>query len=197
MNITVSEAVLAFQRGEFVIIIDGQDREDEGDLALAVETAKARAVGDMCHWAGGIFCMAFPARRHDELAIPLLKSSFRNEDTPFGEPVDLLGMESAAASAQGRLETARAILDPKSQPRHFGRPGHLITLRGRDKGLEEREGHTEAVIELAKMAGLKPAGFISEILYGTRMARGPSLEAFARRHKIGIISIKEIKGGRR
>lgn len=195
--ITVEEAVLAFQRGEFVIIVDGKDREDEGDLALAVETAKASAVAKMCHWAGGIFCMAFPVKRHEELEIPSLPSLYRDEDTPFGWPVDLLGMEHAAASAQGRLETAWAILDPGTKPQDLGRPGHLITLQGRNEGLAKREGHTEAVIELARLAGLYPAGFISEILHRTMMARGPSLEAFARRHKIGIISIKEIKGGRR
>lgn len=197
MNITVDEAVRAFQQGEFVIIVDGKDREDEGDLALSLESATAERLADMCRWAAsGLLALAFPVSRHKELDIRPAERRFQEDDTPFGESFDLCGIDEHA-SMWGRLKTARAIMDPRIRPQDLARPGHVFTLWGRDRGLEERLGHTEAVIELTRLAGLYPAGFLSEILHGISMARGSILEDFAKEHGIGIISIAKIKGARR
>lgn len=195
--ITIEQAISDLRQGKFIIILDAEERENEGDLALAAETATAEVIAEMCHLAGGLLALAFPASRHEDLAIDPLPTLYRTEDTPFCESVDYVGITDSPASALGRLQTARAIMNPDTRPQDLARPGHLITLRGRNAGLYEREGHTEAIIDLARLAGLYPAGFLCEILYGTGMARGPILEAFARERNIGMISIRDIAEYRR
>lgn len=190
--ITVEKAIARLRNGKLVIIVDGPNRENEGDLALALQGAKAENLKQMIGWAGsGLLALAFLASRHEELDIRLTPSRFRIDDTPFGESLDMHGVDEHA-SARGRLKTALAIMSAKTRAEDLARPGHVFTLRAQEEGVLKRPGHTEAIVDLCKLAGLYPAGFLSEITHGTGMARGWTLKVFAWWHRLGIVSISDI-----
>ncbi len=199
MAVTVEQAIEAYSRGRFVIIIDDESRENEGDLAIAAEHVTADSVNFMATYGRGLICMAVNPERLDELSIAPLPSDSPNPDRPaFAIPVDARHGVTTGISAADRAETIRQIIDPKTKPNDLVRPGHVMVLRGRPGGVLERAGHTEAAIDLARLAGLYPAAVICEVLNpaGT-MARLPELEAFSETHNIPLVTVESLIAHRR
>ncbi|HEY8549439.1 MAG TPA: 3,4-dihydroxy-2-butanone-4-phosphate synthase, partial [Vicinamibacterales bacterium] len=190
---TIEEAVEALREGRMIIVVDDEDRENEGDLTLAAERATPEAINFMITHGRGLVCLAMTPQRLDELDIPLVVAdNSSRRGTPMCVSIDARDVETGV-SAPERARTIRAAIDPASTPRDFLRPGHVIPLRAREGGVLVRAGHTEAAVDLARIAGLHPAGVICEITKkdGT-MARVPDLQKFARRHKLPIITILDL-----
>lgn len=191
---TVEEALADFKEGKFVIVVDDEDRENEGDLIIAAEKITAEKVNFMLKHARGVLCAPITLSRCDELDLP--RQVFENTSvlgTPFTVTIDKLEGCSTGVSAHDRAETIKALADPASTPQTFGRPGHVNPLYAQDNGVLRRSGHTEATIDLCKLAGLYPAGALMEIMNddGT-MARLPQLLEFAARYDLKVISIKDM-----
>lgn len=194
MTITVPEAIHALQQGKMIIIVDDEQRENEGDLMIAAEKVSAEAVNFMAREARGLICASLTEKRSDELALPLMvHDNTSHFQTPFTVSVDARRNTTTGISAFDRAETIRCLIDPASRPDDLSRPGHIFPLRAKDGGVLVRTGQTEASVDLARMAGLTPAGVICEIMKedGT-MARMPDLEKFSARFGVPIITIEEI-----
>ncbi len=191
---TVEEALEDFKAGEFVIVVDDEDRENEGDLIIAAEKITAEKVNFMLKHARGVLCAPITLSRCDELDLPRQVSENTSMlGTPFTVTIDKLEGCTTGVSAHDRAETIRALADPSSTPQTFGRPGHINPLYAQDNGVLRRSGHTEAAIDLCKLSGLYPAGALMEIMNddGT-MARLPQLLEFAKQYGLKIISIKDL-----
>ena len=191
---TVEEALEDFKAGEFVIVVDDEDRENEGDLIIAAEKITAEKVNFMLKHARGVLCAPITLSRCDELDLPRQVSENTSMlGTPFTVTIDKLEGCTTGVSAHDRAETIRALADPASTPQTFGRPGHINPLYAQDNGVLRRSGHTEAAIDLCKLSGLYPAGALMEIMNddGT-MARLPQLLGFAKQYGLKIISIKDL-----
>lgn len=191
---TIEEAVQDFRDGKFVIVVDDEDRENEGDLIVAAEKITAEKVNFMLKNARGVLCAPITLSRCDELDLPHQVSNNTSVlGTPFTVTIDKLEGCSTGVSAHDRAETIKALADPSSTPHTFGRPGHINPLYAQDNGVLRRSGHTEAAIDLCKMAGLYPAAALMEIMNedGT-MARLPQLKIMASEWGIKIISIKDM-----
>lgn len=191
---TVEEALEDFKAGEFVIVVDDEDRENEGDLIIAAEKITAEKVNFMLKHARGVLCAPITLSRCDELDLPRQVSENTSMlGTPFTVTIDKLEGCTTGVSAHDRAETIRALADPASTPQTFGRPGHINPLYAQDNGVLRRSGHTEAAIDLCKLSGLYPAGALMEIMNddGT-MARLPQLLEFAKQYGLKIISIKDL-----
>ena len=191
---TIEEAVQDFRDGKFVIVVDDEDRENEGDLIVAAEKITAEKVNFMLKNARGVLCAPITLSRCDELDLPHQVSNNTSVlGTPFTVTIDKLEGCSTGVSAHDRAETIKALADPSSTPQTFGRPGHINPLYAQDNGVLRRSGHTEAAIDLCKMAGLYPAAALMEIMNedGT-MARLPQLKIMASEWGIKIISIKDM-----
>lgn len=191
---TIEEAVQDFRDGKFVIVVDDEDRENEGDLIVAAEKITAEKVNFMLKNARGVLCAPITLSRCDELDLPHQVSNNTSVlGTPFTVTIDKLEGCSTGVSAHDRAETIKALADPGSTPQTFGRPGHINPLYAQDNGVLRRSGHTEAAIDLCKMAGLYPAAALMEIMNedGT-MARLPQLKIMANEWGIKIISIKDM-----
>ena len=191
---TVEEALADFKEGKFVIVVDDEDRENEGDLIIAAEKITAEKVNFMLKHARGVLCAPITLSRCDELDLPRQVSENTSVlGTPFTVTIDKLEGCSTGVSAHDRAETIKALADPASTPQTFGRPGHVNPLYAQDNGVLRRSGHTEATIDLCKLAGLYPAGALMEIMNddGT-MARLPQLLEFAARYNLKVISIKDM-----
>lgn len=193
---TINSALQDFRAGKFIIIVDDEDRENEGDLAIAGEFATPEAVNFMAREACGLICISMPGERLDALELPLMVPSNSNTSgfgTPFTISVEARHGVSTGISAFDRSTTIRALLNPQTTPADLGRPGHVFPLRAAPGGVLTRRGQTEASLDMAKLAGLQPAAVICEIMApdGT-MARMPLLEEFAARHRIKIISIADL-----
>lgn len=191
---TIEEAVQDFRGGKFVIVVDDEDRENEGDLIVAAEKITAEKVNFMLKNARGVLCAPITLSRCDELDLPHQVSNNTSVlGTPFTVTIDKLEGCSTGVSAHDRAETIKALADPSSTPQTFGRPGHINPLYAQDNGVLRRSGHTEAAIDLCKMAGLYPAAALMEIMNedGT-MARLPQLKIMASEWGIKIISIKDM-----
>ena len=175
-----------------VLIVDDPEREDEGDLAIAAEHATAEAIAFMARHARGLICMPMLGSRLDELGIPLMAPG-RNGTTAFTVSVDARCGTTTGISAADRARTVQALVDPKSRPCDLVRPGHLFPLRYTEGGVLVRRGHTEASVDLCRLAGLYPAAVICEVMNedGT-MARGRELEAFACKHGVPVVSVAQI-----
>lgn len=191
---TIEEALEDFKRGEFVIVVDDEDRENEGDLIIAAEKITAEKVNFMLKHARGVLCAPITISRCDELDFP--RQVVENTSvlgTPFTVTVDKLEGCSTGVSAHDRAETIKALADPEATPRTFGRPGHVNPLYAQDNGVLRRSGHTEATIDLCKLSGLYPAGALMEIMNddGT-MARLPQLVEFAAKYNLKVITIKDL-----
>ena len=174
---SIEEAVKDFARGEFVVVVDDEDRENEGDLIIAAEKITSEKVNFMLKNARGVLCAPITISRCKELDLPRQVSDNTSVlGTPFTVTVDKLEGCTTGVSACDRAATIRALADPASTPTTFGRPGHVNPLYAQDKGVLRRAGHTEATIDLARLAGLYPAGALMEIMNedGT-MARLPQL----------------------
>lgn len=191
---TVEEALADFKEGKFVIVVDDEDRENEGDLIIAAEKITAEKVNFMLKHARGVLCAPITLSRCDELDLPRQVSENTSVlGTPFTVTIDKLEGCSTGVSAHDRAETIKALADPASTPQTFGRPGHVNPLYAQDNGVLRRSGHTEATIDLCKLAGLYPAGALMEIMNddGT-MARLPQLLEFAARYDLKVISIRDM-----
>jgi 3,4-dihydroxy 2-butanone 4-phosphate synthase/GTP cyclohydrolase II len=190
---TIDEAIEEYRAGRFVIIVDDEDRENEGDLTMAAEFVSPDAIAFMAQHGRGLICVPMTAERLSELKIPMLhvenSSAF---GTPFTVPVEARYGVSTGISAQDRAHTVRVLIDPRSQPTDVAMPGHMFPLRAREGGVLVRAGHTEATVDLARLAGLYPAAVLCEITKGTDMARLPDIKRFARRHGLKVISIKQL-----
>jgi 3,4-dihydroxy 2-butanone 4-phosphate synthase/GTP cyclohydrolase II len=193
----IPEAVARFRAGEMVIIVDDEDRENEGDLAIAAEKVTPEAIAFMAREGRGLICLSLTAERCDELELPLMVEEGANS-TPFGTAftvsVEARGHGvTTGISAADRAATVRAAIDPATRPRDLARPGHVFPLRARRGGVLKRAGQTEASVDLAALAGLTPAGVICEIMNddGT-MARVPELARFAAAHGLAMITVADL-----
>lgn len=191
---TIEEAVEDFKQGNFVIVVDDEDRENEGDLIIAAEMVTAEKVNFMLKHARGVLCAPITMSRCRELELQhQVIDNTSVLGTPFTVTIDKLEGCSTGVSAADRAATIRALADRSSAPGTFGRPGHINPLYAQENGVLKRAGHTEATIDLARLAGLYPAGALMEIMNedGT-MARMPDLMRFAERYGLRIITIKDL-----
>ena len=191
---TIEEALGDFREGKFVIVVDDEDRENEGDLIIAAEKITAEKVNFMLKYARGVLCAPITLSRSEELDLPhQVADNTSMLGTPFTVTIDKLEGCTTGVSAHDRAATIQALADPASRPETFGRPGHINPLYAQDMGVLRRSGHTEAAIDLCKLAGLYPAGALMEIMNddGT-MARMPDLMKFAEEHQMHIITIKDL-----
>jgi 3,4-dihydroxy 2-butanone 4-phosphate synthase/GTP cyclohydrolase II len=190
---SIEEAIGDIRQGKMVIIVDDEDRENEGDIVVAAEKASPDIINFMATHAKGLICVPMTGERLDELNIkPMVLDNTDNHETAFTVSVDYKST-STGISAFERAATIAALIDPKNNSQDFRRPGHIFPLRYKEGGVLRRTGHTEASIDLARLAGLYPAGVICEIMNddGT-MARVPQLMEFSAKHKIKIITIAEL-----
>jgi 3,4-dihydroxy 2-butanone 4-phosphate synthase/GTP cyclohydrolase II len=195
----IDEAVDDIRRGKIVIVVDDADRENEGDFVMAAERATPEAVNFMVTHGRGIVCMPVTAQRLDELRIPLMVSK-NNEShgTAFAVSIDIQGRTTTGTSAFDRAATVRAIADPELRASDIRMPGHVFPLMAQDGGVLKRAGHTEATVDLARLAGLYPAGVLCEVLHPDgSMARMPELARVAREHGLKLISIADLIEHRR
>ena len=191
---TVEEAIEDFKQGKFVIVVDDEDRENEGDLIIAAEKIDAEKVNFMLKHARGVLCAPITISRCQELDLPhQVTDNTSMLGTPFTVTVDKLEGCTTGVSAHDRAETIKALADPNSKPSTFGRPGHVNPLYAQDNGVLRRSGHTEATIDLCNMAGFYPAGALMEVMNedGT-MARLPQLLEFGKKYDLKTISIKDM-----
>jgi 3,4-dihydroxy 2-butanone 4-phosphate synthase/GTP cyclohydrolase II len=192
---TIEEAVAAIGAGRMVVVVDDEDREDEGDLIISAEHATPEVMGFFVRHTSGLICASITNARADELDLPLMvERNTEAQRTAFTVTVDYRVGTTTGISAQDRSATARALVDARTGPDDLARPGHLHVLRARDGGVLKRAGHTEAAVDLARMAGLAPAGVLCEIVTedGMGMARRDDLEAFAAAHDLPLITIADL-----
>jgi len=196
---TIAEAVEAFREGRFVVVVDDADRENEGDLIVAAEKVTPEHIAFMVRHTSGLICVPMTAARLDELRLPLMVvENTDSHHTAFTVSVDFRPGTTTGISAADRAATIRALIDPATRPDDLARPGHVFPLRAHAGGVLRRAGHTEASVDLAKLAGLSPAGVLCEIVNDDgSMARLPELQAFAERHGVPIISIADLIAHRR
>ena len=191
---TIEEAIDEFRQGRFVIIIDNEDRENEGDLTLPAQFVDAEAINFMAKYARGLICIPMSSDRVDKLGLPMMVG--RNDspfDTPFTVSVEARTGVSTGISASDRARTVEVLIDPKTRPQDIVMPGHMFPLRARDGGVLVRAGQTEATVDLCRLAGLNPAGVCCEMMKADgSMARLPDLKRFATRHKLKIISVDQL-----
>ncbi|CUX12999.1 MULTISPECIES: 3,4-dihydroxy-2-butanone-4-phosphate synthase [Rhizobium/Agrobacterium group] len=190
----IEDAIEAISRGEMVIVVDDEDRENEGDIIAASDSITPQQIAFMMNHARGLVCVAMPGERLDALDIPLMVS--RNTEslkTAFTVSVDYIPGTTTGISAADRAETVRALVSEGSRPEDFARPGHIFPLRANPQGVLGRTGHTEAAVDLCRLAGKYPSGTICEVANddGT-MARLPQLEVFAERHGLLVVTIKDL-----
>ncbi len=191
---TVPEASEDIKAGKFIIIVDDENRENEGDLAIAAEMVTPEAINFMARHARGLICLPIIGQRLDELSVPLMvQENTAKFSTAFGISIEAKHKTSSGISAHDRAATVKAVLDPDTKPEDLARPGHMFPVRAREGGVLVRAGHTEAIVDLARFAGLCPAGVICEIMNedGT-MARLPQLEVMADKFGIKIVSIADL-----
>jgi 3,4-dihydroxy 2-butanone 4-phosphate synthase/GTP cyclohydrolase II len=190
----IEDAVEALQAGKIIIVVDDEDRENEGDLTIAAEKVTPEAINFMARFGRGLVCMPMTAERLDALQIPLVvRENTSRFETAFCTPIDAVGRTTTGISAHDRAATVLAAISPKSRPTDFARPGHVHPLRAQPGGVLVRAGQTEAAVDLARTAGLYPAGVICEIMNedGT-MARVPELTKFAKKHGLLMITIADL-----
>jgi 3,4-dihydroxy 2-butanone 4-phosphate synthase/GTP cyclohydrolase II len=191
---SIEDAIRDIQQGEIVIVVDDEDRENEGDLTIAAEKVTPEIINFMATHGRGLICLPIIGARLDQLQIPAMVTENTSLfDTAFAVSVEAKYNVSTGISARDRATTVKAILDPDTRPEDLARPGHMFPLRAREGGVLTRAGQTEAAVDLARLAGLYPAGVICEIMNadGT-MARVPQLARFARRHGLRMITIKDL-----
>ncbi|MEE8603440.1 bifunctional 3,4-dihydroxy-2-butanone-4-phosphate synthase/GTP cyclohydrolase II [Euzebya tangerina] len=196
----IPEAIAAIGRGEIVVVVDDEDRENEGDLIMAAEAATPETIAFFLHHTSGYICVPITEERAEELDLPPMVDN--NTDplrTAYLVTVDASHGTTTGISAGDRAKTIQAMIDPATRPVDLRRPGHIVPLQAREGGVLKRAGHTEAAIDLARLAGLQPAGVLCEIVNEdkTDMARLPELIEFATEHDLKLISIAELIAWRR
>ena len=192
---TIDEAIEAIRAGELIIVVDDEDRENEGDFIAAAELITPEKVNFMAKYGRGLICAPLTEQRCDELDLELMVGKNTSmHATPFTVSVDLLGHGcTTGISASDRSKTIKALCDPNTKPEDLGRPGHIFPLKAKERGVLRRAGHTEAAVDLSRLAGLYPAGVLIEIMNddGT-MARLPELMKIARKFDLKIVTIKDL-----
>ncbi|MCC6539351.1 MAG: 3,4-dihydroxy-2-butanone-4-phosphate synthase [Bryobacterales bacterium] len=191
---TIPEAIEEFRAGRIIVIVDDEDRENEGDLACAAELTTPEMINFMAVHGRGLVCLALSAQRCDELQLPLMSARNTSQfGTAFCEAIDAREGVTTGISAADRARTIQVAMDPRSRPQDLARPGHMFPLRARDGGVLVRAGQTEASVDLARLAGLRPGGVICEIMNedGT-MARVPELLEFSARHGLKMVSVASL-----
>jgi len=192
---TIEEAIEDIKQGKMVIVVDDEDRENEGDIIMASEFASPEAVNFMTKYARGLICVAITEERANELKLdPMVPQNTSFHETAFTVSVDLIGDGcTTGISAHDRSKTIQALVNPNKKAEDFARPGHIFPLVAKKGGVLRRSGHTEAAVDLAKLAGLQPSGVLVEIMNddGT-MARLPDLIKFAQKFQLKIITIKDL-----
>ncbi len=191
---SIDAAIADVRNGKMVVVLDDEDRENEGDLVMAAQLVTAEAINFMRRYGGGLICVPLPGRRLDELQIPqMVSENTALHETAFAISVEARGVTTTGISAHDRAATIKKLLDPESKPSDFLRPGHTFPLRAREGGVLVRAGQTEAAVDLARLAGLYPAGVICEVMAddGT-MERRDGLRSFADRHALKLITVKDL-----
>ena len=193
---SIPDAIEDIRQGRMVVVVDDEDRENEGDLTIAAEKVTPEVINFMARYGRGLICLPMTGERLDELRIPLMVRDEQNDakfGTAFCVPVEAKKGTTTGISAGDRARTVLTAIDPATRPGDLARPGHMFPLRAVDGGVLVRAGQTEAAVDLARLAGLYPAGVICEVMDedGT-MARGPRLEAFCRQHALKLVTIKDL-----
>lgn len=191
---TIPEALEDIKAGKIIIIVDDEDRENEGDLAIAAEKVTTEAVNFMTKYGRGLICLPLVGERLDELKIPLMvDKNTSNFTTAFTVSIEAKKRVTTGISAADRAETVRTVIDSATKPEDIARPGHTFPLRARDGGVLARAGHTEAAVDFARLAGFYPAGVICEVLdEDGSMARLPQLEVMAEKFGLKIVSVADL-----
>ncbi len=190
----IEDAIAALARGQMIVVVDDEDRENEGDIIVASEAVTSESIAFMMKYARGLICVAMEGQRLDALDIPLMvPQNTELHKTAFTVSVDYLPGTTTGISASDRAATVKALMDPAAQPSEFARPGHIFPLRAHPGGVRARPGHTEAAVELSRLAGMAPSGVICEVANddGT-MARLPDLLLFAEEHKMPLVTIQDL-----
>ena len=193
---SIEEAVEALRAGKFVVVVDDEDRENEGDLVMAAEKVTPEVINFMARYGRGLICLPMTGERLDHLRIPLMVRDEQNDakfGTAFCVPIEAKKGTTTGISAGDRAQTVLAAIHPDTRPTDLARPGHMFPLRAVSGGVLVRAGQTEAAVDLARLAGLYPAGVICEVMDedGT-MARGPRLVDFCRQHGLKLVTIKDL-----
>ena len=190
---TVEQAIEDIKYGKMVVVVDDEDRENEGDLIVAAATVKPEDINFMAKYAKGLICTPIDGKRLDELNIgQMVANNTDNHETAFTVSIDAYHTETGI-SAFERCQTIKLLLDPKAKPSSFRRPGHVFPLRSVEGGVLRRTGHTEATTDLARLAGFYPAGLCCEIMADDgHMMRTPELKEFAKKHGLNIITVKSL-----
>jgi len=192
---SIEEAIEQLRRGGMVVVVDDEDRENEGDLIMAAEDVTAESMAFFLEYTSGVFCVPLEADRADELDLPLMVvANTEAQRTAFTVTVDYRHGTTTGISAGDRAATVRALIDPATLPTDLNRPGHIFPLRYRPGGVLKRAGHTEATVDLCRLAGKYPSGVLCEIVTRDKagMARLPELEAFAAEHGLPLVSIADL-----
>ncbi|MGC2484645.1 MAG: bifunctional 3,4-dihydroxy-2-butanone-4-phosphate synthase/GTP cyclohydrolase II [Acidimicrobiales bacterium] len=192
---TIDEALEQLRRGGMVVVVDDEDRENEGDLIMAAEDVTVESMAFFLEYTSGIFCVPLESQRADELDLPLMVvANTEAQRTAFTVSVDFRHGTTTGISAHDRAATIRALIDPATKPTDLNRPGHIFPLRYRNGGVLRRAGHTEATVDLCRLAGKFPAGVLCEVVTADKsdMARLPELMEFAQRHDLPIITIADL-----
>jgi 3,4-dihydroxy 2-butanone 4-phosphate synthase len=190
----IEDALEALARGRMIVVVDDEDRENEGDIIAASQSVTAETIAFMMNHARGLICVAMEGDRLDALDIPLMvPRNTESHKTAFTISVDYIPGTTTGISASDRAATVKALVDAHTQPDDFARPGHIFPLRAHPNGVVARPGHTEAAVDLCRLAGLEPSGVICEVAKedGT-MARLPDLLEFAARHEMPLITIADL-----
>jgi len=192
--IPIEEAIRRIGRGEQILVVDDEDRENEGDLIFAAEVATPEAINFMARFGRGLICVAMTSERCDELELPLMvEKNTSAHETAFTVSVEATRGTTTGISAHDRAVTVKTLADPTAGPEDLRRPGHMFPLRARRGGVLKRAGHTEAGVDLARLAGLTPAAVLCEIMDDDgQMARLPRLAEFAREHKLGLTTVADL-----
>ena len=190
----IEEVIAAIARGEMIVMVDDEDRENEGDLIMAAQFATPENIAFIVRHSSGVVVAPLSGDRCDDLRLPLMvEHNTESHRTAFTISVDLIEGTTTGISAADRAATLRALADPEENFSSFARPGHIFPLRAREGGVLKRAGHTEAAVDLARMAGLEPAGIICEIINDDgSMSRLPELIEFSRKHNLLLSSIAEL-----
>jgi 3,4-dihydroxy 2-butanone 4-phosphate synthase len=190
----IEDAITAIASGKMVVVVDDQNRENEGDIVVAADAVTPEAIAFMMTHARGLVCIAMEGERLDALDIPLMvPNNTESHKTAFTVSVDYLKGTTTGISAADRAATVRALVDERAKPDEFARPGHIFPLRANPRGVLGRPGHTEAAVDLARLAGRIPAGVICEVANddGT-MSRLSELTLFAERHNLPLVTIEDL-----
>src|ERR1700732_1473539 len=191
---TIEHALEEIRQGRMVVVVDDENRENEGDLTLAAQFATPEAINFMAKEGRGLICLALTPERCDELGLDLMAA--KNEsafETAFTISIEARSGVTTGISAADRARTIQVAIDPGSSPRELVQPGHVFPLKARDGGVLERVGQTEAAVDLARRAGLIPAGVICEVMNDDgSMARVPDLDAYCQRHGLKMITVADL-----